>query len=94
MDLVKATGSGWVMLDRWIADAGMGADRIYIKSQPLNVESYGPHCTLVHSKAGVNLGPRILIKRHRSARTPSLIPFCEYTLEILKINTPSYPSIK
>jgi hypothetical protein len=53
VDLVKATGSGWVMLDRWIADAGMGADRIHIKSQPLNVESFGPNCTLVHSKAGI-----------------------------------------
>jgi hypothetical protein len=31
----------------------------------------------------VNLGPRIFIRRHRSARTPSLIPFCEYTLKIL-----------
>jgi hypothetical protein len=39
VDLVKATGSGQVMLDRWITDAGMGADRINIKSQPLNVES-------------------------------------------------------
>jgi hypothetical protein len=25
VDLVKATGSGRVMLDRWITDAGMGS---------------------------------------------------------------------
>ena len=82
MDLVKATGSGWVMLDRWIADAGMGADRIYIKSQPLNVESYGPHCTLVHSKAGDNLSRRFRIGILWFANTPSP---CKHSKEILRL---------